>query len=101
MTLGNLELVSQRDLGAGASEPTVSVVIPAKNEALNLPHVFAALERDRYEVILVDGDSTDDTVSVARRLWPDIVIIGQTRKGKGNALACGFEAALGDRKSVV
>jgi glycosyltransferase involved in cell wall biosynthesis len=78
------------------SEPTVSVVIPAKNEALNLPHVFAALERDRYEVILVDGDSTDDTVSVARRLWPDIVIIGQARKGKGNALACGFEAALGD-----
>jgi glycosyltransferase involved in cell wall biosynthesis len=95
MTLGNLELVSQRD-GAGASEPTVSVVIPAKNEALNLPHVFAALERDRYEVILVDGDSTDDTVTVARRLWPDIVIIGQTRKGKGNALACGFEAARGD-----
>jgi glycosyltransferase involved in cell wall biosynthesis len=72
------------------------VVIPAKNEALNLPHVFAALDRDFHEVILVDGNSTDDTVEVARRLRPDITIMGQTRKGKGNALACGFEAASGD-----
>jgi glycosyltransferase involved in cell wall biosynthesis len=77
-------------------EPTVSIVIPAKNEALNLPHVFAGLERDLYEVILVDGGSTDGTVEVARQLWPDIIVIGQTRKGKGNALACGFEEATGD-----
>ena len=77
-------------------EPTVSVVIPAKNEALNLPHVFAGLQPDVYEVILVDGDSTDDTVEVARRLRPDIIVIGQTRRGKGNALACGFRAASGD-----
>ena len=77
-------------------EPTVTVVIPAKNEAQNLPHVFAGLPVGRYEIILVDGDSTDDTVSVARQLRPEITIIGQTRKGKGNALACGFAAATGD-----
>jgi glycosyltransferase involved in cell wall biosynthesis len=77
-------------------EPTVSVVIPAKNEALNLPHVFAGLQPDVHEVILVDGDSTDDTVDVARRLRPDIIVIQQTRKGKGNALACGFQVASGD-----
>jgi glycosyltransferase involved in cell wall biosynthesis len=71
-------------------------VIPAKNEARNLPHVFAGLPRGLYEVILVDGDSTDDTVKVARRLRPDVTIIGQTRKGKGNALACGFSVATGD-----
>jgi glycosyltransferase involved in cell wall biosynthesis len=80
----------------GGAEPTVSVVIPAKNEALNLPHVFAALPKDLYEVILVDGNSTDDTIAVASKLRPDITIIGQTRKGKGNALACGFAAASGD-----
>jgi glycosyltransferase involved in cell wall biosynthesis len=78
------------------SEPKVTVVIPAKNEAQNLPHVFAALPRGRYELILVDGGSTDDTVDVTRRLRPDVTIIGQTRKGKGNALACGFAAATGD-----
>ena len=82
--------------GGGRREPTVSVVIPAMNEALNLPDVFAALDPDLHEVILVDGNSTDDTVEEARRLRPDIIIIGQNRKGKGNALACGFKAASGD-----
>ncbi len=77
------------------TEPTVSIVIPAKNEARNLPNVFAKLPKD-CEVILVNGDSTDDTVTVAQRLRPDITVIGQTRNGKGNALACGFAAATGD-----
>jgi glycosyltransferase involved in cell wall biosynthesis len=47
-------------------------------------------------VILVDGNSTDGTVEVAREHRPDIIVIGQTRKGKGNALACGFDRATGD-----
>ena len=47
-------------------------------------------------MILVDGGSTDGTADVARELVPDITVIGQTRKGKGNALACGFAAATGD-----
>jgi glycosyltransferase involved in cell wall biosynthesis len=71
-------------------------VIPAKNEALNLPHVFAGLDTKRFEVILVDGNSVDDTVEVARELCPDVIVVGQTRKGKGNALACGFAVAKGD-----
>jgi glycosyltransferase involved in cell wall biosynthesis len=96
LTLTDINDRSQTRLGTESVEPTVSIVIPAKNEALNLPHVFAGLERDHYEVILVDGGSTDDTVEVARRLWPEIIVIGQTRKGKGNALACGFAEATGD-----
>jgi glycosyltransferase involved in cell wall biosynthesis len=87
---------SQGDRASGAPEPTVTVVIPAKNEAQNLPHVFADLPEGQYEIILVDGNSTDETVEVTRKLRPDITIIGQTRKGKGNALACGFAAASGD-----
>jgi glycosyltransferase involved in cell wall biosynthesis len=79
-----------------APEPTVTVVIPAKNEELNLPHVLGALSAEFHEVILVDGNSTDDTIAVARQLRPDIIVMGQTRKGKGNALACGFETATGD-----
>ncbi|MGA3149463.1 MAG: glycosyltransferase family 2 protein, partial [Acidimicrobiales bacterium] len=77
-------------------EPTVSVVIPAKNEVKNLPHVFAGLSDNLHEVILVDGGSTDGTVKVARRLRPGIKVIGQTRRGKGNALACGIAVATGD-----
>jgi glycosyltransferase involved in cell wall biosynthesis len=76
-------------------EPLVSVIVPALNEARNLPHVLARLP-EVDEVILVDGGSTDDTVDVARRLMPGIRIVRQNRRGKGNALACGFAAATGD-----
>ena len=95
-TIRNVQPSGQHRPRAIHGEPTVSVVIPAKNEARNLPHVFATLPEDLHEVILVDGDSTDDTVMVATKLRPDITVIGQTRKGKGNALACGFAAATGD-----
>jgi glycosyltransferase involved in cell wall biosynthesis len=72
------------------------VVIPALNEERNLPHVFAALPAIVTEVVLVDGGSVDRTVEVARELRPDVVVVSQTRKGKGNALACGFAACTGD-----
>jgi glycosyltransferase involved in cell wall biosynthesis len=76
--------------------PRVSVVIPARNEATNLPSVLAGLPTDIFEVILVDGHSVDDTVGVARRCRPDIRVVRQGGHGKGNALACGFAAARGD-----
>jgi len=76
--------------------PKVSVVVPTYNEALNLPHVLPLIGDDIYEVIIVDGHSTDGTVAVAQRLRPGVRVIHQTRRGKGNALACGFAAARGD-----
>ena len=81
--------------------PRISVVIPTLNEARNLPHVFSRLPADIYEVIVVDGHSVDDTIAVARQLRPDVRIVQQTRRGKGNALACGFEAATGDIIAMV
>ena len=81
--------------------PSVSVVIPAINEARNIPHVFARIPPDVYEVVLVDGFSADDTVAVARQLRPDVHVVAQTRQGKGNALACGFAAATGDIIAMV
>jgi glycosyltransferase involved in cell wall biosynthesis len=80
----------------GKSSPSVSVVIPALNEERNLPHVFAKLPAGIAEVILVDGGSLDRTVAVARELRPDVVVVTQTRTGKGNALACGFAACTSD-----
>jgi glycosyltransferase involved in cell wall biosynthesis len=76
--------------------PTVSVIIPTLNEAENLPHVFAELPEGLHEVIVVDGYSVDDTKEVSRRLRPDVRIVDQQRRGKGDALRCGFEAATGD-----
>ena len=74
---------------------TVTVVVPARNEARNLETVLPTLP-DVHEVIVVDGHSSDDTEAVVRRCLPGARFLQQTRRGKGNALACGFEAATGD-----
>jgi glycosyltransferase involved in cell wall biosynthesis len=74
----------------------VSVVVAAMNEAENLPYVLTRLPEGLHEVILVDGHSADDTVAVARRLRPDMRILTQTGRGKGNALADGFAVCTGD-----
>ncbi|GIH77909.1 glycosyltransferase family 2 protein [Planobispora longispora] len=79
-----------------AISPTVSVVVPAMNEAENLPHVFATLPQWIHEIVLVDGNSVDDTVAVAKKLRPNIRVVTQTGKGKGDALAAGFAACTGD-----
>jgi glycosyltransferase involved in cell wall biosynthesis len=81
---------------AFVSRPTVSVVIPALNEAENLPHVLPRIPQWVDEVLLVDGHSTDETVAVARQLWPEIRVVPQEGQGKGAALRSGFAAATGD-----
>lgn len=79
-----------------AIAPPVSVVIPAMNEAENLPYVFKSLPDWIHEVVLVDGNSTDATVDVARALRPDVKVVEQVGRGKGDALISGFAACTGD-----
>jgi glycosyltransferase involved in cell wall biosynthesis len=90
-------LPEYRTIGAApAVTSTVSVVIPAKNEARNLGHVFATIPEWVDEIVLVDGHSADDTVAIARRLCPDVKIVAQQGRGKGDALQAGFEACKGE-----
>jgi len=77
------------------TEPKVTVVIPTLNEAENLPWVLSRLDPGLHELILVDGDSVDDTVEVARKLRPELRILAQSHHGKGDALCTGFRAATG------
>ncbi|MEV1290783.1 glycosyltransferase [Pseudonocardia sp. NPDC049635] len=75
------------------------MIVPTRNEARNLEVVLPAVAAVRpavHEVIVVDGNSTDGTVETAQRVLPGARIVRQTRKGKGNAMACGFAAATGD-----
>lgn len=74
---------------------SVSVVVPARNEARNLPWVLARLP-DQYEVVLVDGHSSDGTAEVARSLRPEAVVLSQLGRGKGDAIVCGVHACTGD-----
>src|SRR5260370_20899355 len=78
------------------ASPQVSVVIPALNEACNLPFVLAHLPIDLFELILVDGHSNDNTVGVGRRFRPDIRLVYQVGHGKANALQCASAAARAD-----
>ncbi len=76
--------------------PQVSLIIPALNEAKNLPYVLPRVPQWISEVLLVDGHSTDNTAEVARKINPSVRIIAQPGRGKGDALRAGFAAAKGD-----
>ncbi|MFO1449135.1 MAG: bifunctional class I SAM-dependent methyltransferase/glycosyltransferase family 2 protein [Opitutaceae bacterium] len=88
---------------ASTRPPTVSVIIPARNEAGNIE---AAVRRTPNmgggtELVFVEGHSRDHTWAEIQRVakaFPDhkITILQQTGKGKGDAVRLGFAAATGD-----
>jgi Glycosyl transferase family 2 len=81
---------------AFAIAPTVSVVIPVKNEARNLPVALTTLPPWVTEVVVVDGHSTDNSIAVAQACRPDVKVLTQPGKGKGDALLAGFQACTGE-----
>jgi len=78
-----------------ATRQTVSLVVPARNEARNIPWVFEQIPRCVDEVILVDGDSRDATLRMAAQCLPTVRSVRQRGPGKGSALRTGFQAATG------
>ncbi|HVU09924.1 MAG TPA: glycosyltransferase family 2 protein [Phototrophicaceae bacterium] len=78
------------------SQPKVSVVIPTLNEAKNLRYVLPYIPDWVYEIIIIDGHSTDDTIKVAHELCSKVVVVKTEKRGKGVALRAGFAAATGD-----
>jgi dolichyl-phosphate beta-glucosyltransferase len=90
-----------------ATATTLSIVIPAYNEAERLPtsldaiHAFLVAQGwlATTEVIVVDDGSEDDTFAIAaarRRAWPKISVITLSHLGKGAAARQGMLAATGD-----
>jgi dolichol-phosphate mannosyltransferase len=78
----------------------ISVVLPVLNEGENLPLLLPRLrevfERQHlsYELIAVDGGSSDGTGEIARKLGA--IVLPEDRKGYGGALLTGFAKAQGD-----
>lgn len=89
-------MVMRKDQRAQIKNPRISVVVPTLNESHNLHYVLPYIPASVHETILVDGNSTDDTVAVAQQILPTIRILTQTGKGKGDALRDGFAACTGD-----
>lgn len=88
-------------------QKTVSVIIPAFNEAQNLPallaqvhEAFDALNNCLYECIVVNDASTDDTDRTLRELastYPALRYVRMTRNsGQSAALLAGMRRSVGD-----
>jgi SAM-dependent methyltransferase len=88
---------------ATQSSPSVSVIVPARNEAGNIRHAVTRLPEfaGKTEIIFVEGGSSDNTWDEIERVcaeFPEkqIVKMRQTGSGKGAAVRDGFAAATGD-----
>ena len=73
----------------------VSVVIPTLNEAAALPETVACVRRvpEITEVLVVDGGSSDETVSIARKLGCTVL---SHPRGRGGQMRAGAARATGD-----
>jgi glycosyltransferase involved in cell wall biosynthesis len=88
---------------ASKEAPRVSVVVPARNEAGNIPAIFERVPEmgGGTELIFVEGHSHDDTYAaiereMADRPWHRCKLLRQTGVGKGDAVRLGFQEADGD-----
>lgn len=86
-----------------ASEPVVSVIVPARNEAGNIPQIFERTPEigQGTELVFVEGHSQDETYSaiqeqIAAHPERHCQLHRQTGVGKGDAVRLGFSRAKGD-----
>lgn len=96
-------MVARPKQGNAGWKPSVSVVVPARNEAGNIEEAVLrtpAMGPDD-ELIFIEGNSTDNTWEVIQQIkqkYPDknILIAQQAGKGKGDAVRKGFSLASKD-----
>jgi SAM-dependent methyltransferase len=88
---------------SNGAEPTVSVIVPARNEAGNVEQVVLRTPElgGGTEILFVEGHSTDDTwaaieQAIAAHPERNCRLLRQAGKGKGDAVRLGFEQARGD-----
>lgn len=77
--------------------PTLSIVIPAKNESAAIGEVVASARRHHpdAQIIVVDDGSTDDTAEVARKAGAEVLRHPESL-GNGAAVKAGARAAEGE-----
>ena len=99
----SLFVVARPTYGWKYEEKSVSVVIPARNEAGNIEAAVARTPTmgTSTELIFVEGKSTDNTWETIQKVKGDhpslnIKILKQSGEGKGDAVRAGFAAAEGD-----
>lgn len=104
LALTNFAIARPAPAGARRrEEPTVSVIIPARNEAGNIERLITRTPEmgGGTELIFVEGHSADDTYRAIERAIAEhphrrCMLLRQTGKGKGDAVRLGFARATGD-----
>jgi glycosyltransferase involved in cell wall biosynthesis len=101
-----LNIVVARPIKAvsGLIRPSVSVIVPARNEAGNINDILARcpMMGPEDEIIFVEGNSTDDTwariqLATGSYKGPHHLVAAQQKgKGKGDAVRLGFDLATKD-----
>ncbi len=93
----------ERSVGKDGKAPKVSVIIPARNEAGNIPPAIERIPEmgSHTEIIFVEGNSSDGTWEAIEKAIQDhperdIRAFRQSGRGKGNAMRLGYERARGD-----
>lgn len=76
--------------------PKITVLICTLNEEATIADVLSRVPVWVDEILLIDGHSSDSTVEKAYQARPEIRIVYQPGRGKGNALKCGVQQATGD-----
>ncbi len=91
------------EAGSKAQSLSISIIIPARNEAGNIRQIFDALPEFAcdFELIFVEGHSVDDTYeTIAQEIknHPGVrcKLFHQSGVGKGNAVREAFQQADGD-----
>lgn len=74
----------------------ISIVIPAKNEEANIYRLISEIQIEAFEIIVIDGNSTDNTYNIAKSHPKCTRVVKQTARGKGAALSRGFAECNGD-----
>ena len=87
----------------GRKAPSVSVVIPTRNEAGNIKDIFFRVPEmgKETQLVFVEGHSRDDTYGIIEQKIRDhpersCLLLRQSGEGKGDAVRLGFEKASGD-----
>ncbi|MBF0498834.1 MAG: glycosyltransferase family 2 protein [Candidatus Riflebacteria bacterium] len=103
-------IIILRPIMAETRRPTLSVIIPARNERGNIENALKRLPAwgpDRLEIIFVEGGSTDGTWEEIQRvtnIYADrfrIQTMQQSGRGKNNAVRLGFSKATGDLVTIL
>lgn len=76
------------------ARPTVTVVVPARNEAANILPVLARARPYADELLVIDGHSTDGTRDIATACGARVLL--DSGRGKGDAIRQAIGEATGD-----